>query len=367
MAFNTTTNDRDFNLRYIIKPFENNDYNNIIYQNFNPYMVPFFGNEHLLSIRNLEDAYIPATYEAYANNSRKYDNPIIQLFKNDRFHQMSQDDAIYYNKDLDNETPLNLKKRFQKIYSTLNVFSFVPGLVFINWEGADVESLNRERFVIRDKLVRRFCDPNNDGFLLNGAMLGMIMSSRFKVTNDTENKVRLTQEGIHDGNKGTEYWSNVYEESIKMVEEQGYYILEKLPFYKALSQLNDRCLLADTIAKILWKQPRSAKLHGNKSITDDMIKLDRIIDDRHGFSMEFGNLINNAMTCEVPISPDVQKSLLKLNKRITAKEYTPNRADYTELLDNCIKVTKSMPREKRTDISYKYKGRSKPAESRRYL
>ncbi len=364
MAFNTTTNDRDFNLRYKIKPFENNDYNNIIYQNFNPYMVPFFGNEFLL---HTKDNNLFKIYLKYALNDSEYGEPIPPLFKNDRFHQMSQEDINYYYKDLDVNTPLNIDKRLFKIAKTIEILGCAPAMALGDMEGADLDKLNIESNVYIDKLIQRFCNPNNDGFLLNGVMLGMIMSSRFIINYDEDINEYNSHRAVHDGNKGTEYWANVYDESVKMIKEQGYCILEKLPLYKALSQLNDRCLLADTIAKILWKQPRSAKLHGNKSITDDMIKLDRIIDDRHGFSMEFGNLINNAMTCEVPIAPDVQKSLLKLNKRITAKEYTPNRADYTELLDNCIKVTKSMPREKRTDISYKYKGKSKPAESRRYL
>lgn len=368
MAFNTTKNDKDFNLRYKIRPFENNSWDNTIYQTPNLYFLPFFGHDFIKPSDSIDA--ILDKYRNYFENQAVCDRSVSRHYHIDRFHQMSNEEKEKYQEFLCPYDDCPTKSEFP----IGDCMSRMSNIMMAYARGLYVQSVNEnqedEEFVNKInnqldksfyKFAQMYLNPNNGGFLLNGAALGVVLSSRFRIYKSRENnEVGInTQNAYRDGHNGTEYWANIYDESLKIIKE-GYYKFEELPFVKALSQVNDRCLLMDTIAKILWKQPRSAKLHGHKSITDDMIKLDRIVDDKHGFSMELGNLLNNAINCETPITPDVQKSLLKLNKRITSDNYTPDRNDFNELLNDCVKVTKSQPKEKRTDISYKYKGKSKP-------
>lgn len=200
---------------------------------------------------------------------------------------------------------------------------------------------------ISDILAKKFLDPNNGGYILNGCAIDMVSDCVLQRIRPSWIKDAPLSLAEYDKNN---YWS-IMSEKTKNEMKHIYCTndIKKTSLYKALDRYNDRCLLADTLSKIFFVQPLSATLTGKKSITDEMINLNTNIIynvDGKWREEELGNIINNALTLpnEIPIDKNIVKMLHDINRKLTPvyisnnielNKEPPTREDYDTIL-NCV-------------------------------
>ncbi len=200
---------------------------------------------------------------------------------------------------------------------------------------------------ISDILAKKFLDPNNGGYILNGCAIDMGTDCVLQLIEPSWIEDAPLSLVKYDKNN---YWSIMTEKTIQ--EMKHIYCtndIKKTSLYKALDIYNDRCLLADTLSKIFFVQPLSATLTGNTSITDDMVNLSTKIKynvDGKWREEELGNIINNALTLpnDIPIDKNIVSLLHNINRKLTPEcilnnkrleKSPPTREDYNTIL-NCV-------------------------------
>lgn len=270
----------------------------------------------------------------------------IEVFKVNRNHTETLDELRYFDENiawkLDDKGAhmTSLVSSLATIYQQNwpNTPQFPENVTDEEWNKIDQKQWAQFRGISKF-LAEKFFVPNRGGYILCGCAIDMCADCKI------EPFMSLASLVVSGGDNNN-YWYRISEKTKQEVKNQYRIDPEKTSLYKALDRWNDRCLLADTLSKIFFKQPKSAELNGNTSITDDMVNLNTKIKynvNGKWDTEELGNIINNALTLpnDIPIDKKIVSLLHNINRRIapTRDSYgdviTPTRDEYNTVL-NCV-------------------------------
>lgn len=296
-----------------------------------------------------------------------------EVFKLNRNHTETLEEFVYFEENLawkldDKGAHMtSLVSSLATIYQQNwpNSPQFPENVTDEEWNKIDQKQWAQFR-TISKFLAEKFFVPNRGGYVLCGCAIDMCADCKIEPFMSLDSLV------VSDGDNNN-YWYRMSEKTKQEVKNQYRIEPEKTSLYKALDRYNDRCLLADTLSKIFFKQPKSAELHGKTSITDDMVNLNTKIKynvDGKWREEELGNIINNALTLPntVPIDKNIVSLLYDINRRIAPTRdlygdvITPTREEYDTVLNCVAQVASTNPC--KFNISYSYRSNfSKPKNS----
>lgn len=323
----------------------------------NIFLPQYIDNNEALTVYNQDDKKRSLLSQIFHNWQ---DSSLIaswnqnEVFKVNRNHTETLEEFQYYEKHIGSNLINNAADMTSLISSLATIYQE-------NWPNSPQfpENVTDEEWVkINDKqweqfrsisklLAGKFFVPSSGGYILCGCTIGMNADCKVEPFMSRDSLV------VSNGDENN-YWYRMSEKTKREVQNQQYINPEKTSLYKALDRYNDRCLLADTLSKIFFKQPKSAELTGKKSITDDMVNLNTKIRynvDGKWREEELGNIINNALTLpnEIPIDKNIVKMLHDINRRIapTLDAYgdviTPTREEYNAVINSVAQVASSNP------------------------
>lgn len=373
--------ERDFDYRYHY-PLAAHFYDCIVEMTPNIYKTPIYGfdldktswregEEYTAKTHHITGALLDLSYDQF----REY-------FEMDRQFPLTQEELQYnvldahcgYGHDLSRYLSYEGYDGLFENFSDRLAYNcnLIRTIVDVNTERDGLSQKEKEdyRENLYDFLMEKYFNPKNGGFLGTASFLtcspmmpynSETKTYKFNKKLNCELPVGRTFPILEEGNDH-QYWYDKYLESKEQVKAN--WRVQDTSIYKALENYNSTCLAVDTIAKVFWRQPLSAKVLKKDGISDEMVDMNYVpkkknigveVYDKKGKPAELGYIILNTVMNEDPISKDVRNKLFTINRRLDDRNHIPTKRDYVETMECCAEIVKNNTA--RMDMQSKYRDR----------